>query len=60
VISPKTVSNHLEHIYAKLGGPNRVTAALFATQHGLIAEDEPAPERAGVLCGGLEDGVNVS
>ena len=43
VISPKTVSNHLEHIYAKIGASNRATAALFATQHGLLAEEQPGP-----------------
>jgi DNA-binding NarL/FixJ family response regulator len=35
-ISRKTVSSHLEHIYAKLGITTRTEAALFAMQHGLI------------------------
>ncbi len=35
-ISAKTVSNHEEHIYAKLGVSTRGAAALFAMQHGLI------------------------
>jgi DNA-binding CsgD family transcriptional regulator len=36
VISPKTASNHVEHIYAKLGVSNRALANLFAAKHGLI------------------------
>ena len=35
VISPKTARNHIEHIYTKIGATNRVTASLFAVQHGL-------------------------
>ena len=38
VISPKTVSNHVEHIYAKTGATNRATASLFAMKHGLMVE----------------------
>ena len=45
VISPKTVSNHVEHIYAKIGASNRAAAGLFAMQHGLLPEDAPAPPR---------------
>jgi HD-GYP domain-containing protein (c-di-GMP phosphodiesterase class II) len=46
VISPKTVGNHVEHIYAKIGASTRATASLFAVQHGLLAEEEPvAPRR---------------
>jgi DNA-binding NarL/FixJ family response regulator len=37
VISKKTVSAHLEHIYAKLGVTTRTRAALFAVQQGLVA-----------------------
>ncbi|MBS1846591.1 MAG: HD domain-containing protein [Actinobacteria bacterium] len=40
VISPKTVSAHLEHIYSKLGVSNRALASLFAARHGLIAVDD--------------------
>jgi HD-GYP domain-containing protein (c-di-GMP phosphodiesterase class II) len=40
VISRKTVANHVEHIYAKVGCTNRAGAALFATQQGLLAEEE--------------------
>jgi HD-GYP domain-containing protein (c-di-GMP phosphodiesterase class II) len=36
VISAKTVGNHVEHIYAKIGASNRAGASLFAIQHGLL------------------------
>jgi HD-GYP domain-containing protein (c-di-GMP phosphodiesterase class II) len=39
-IAPKTVGNHVEHIYAKTGARNRAAASLFAMQHGLLPEDE--------------------
>jgi HD-GYP domain-containing protein (c-di-GMP phosphodiesterase class II) len=40
VIAPKTARNHIEHIYTKIGASSRVTAGLFAMQHGLVpAED---------------------
>jgi HD-GYP domain-containing protein (c-di-GMP phosphodiesterase class II) len=45
VISPKTVGNHVEHIYAKIGASTRAAAGLFAVQHGLLAEEEPAAPR---------------
>jgi HD-GYP domain-containing protein (c-di-GMP phosphodiesterase class II) len=35
-ISPKTVGNHVEHIYTKLGVSNRAAAALRATQLGVL------------------------
>lgn len=41
VISPKTVANHIEHIYSKIGASNRAMASLFATKHGLLPEEEP-------------------
>ena len=41
-ISAKTVSAHVEHIYAKLGVPAEGAAALFAMRHGLIAVGEVA------------------
>ncbi|HVC71472.1 MAG TPA: HD domain-containing phosphohydrolase [Acidimicrobiales bacterium] len=34
-ISPKTVSNHIEHIYTKLNVSNRAGAAMHAMHHGL-------------------------
>ncbi len=36
VISRKTVSNHVEHVYTKIGATNRVRASLFAARHGLM------------------------
>ena len=47
VIAPKTVGNHVDHIYAKTGASNRAGAGLFAMQHGLLAEDELLPDGAG-------------
>ena len=44
VISPKTVANHVEHIYAKIGASTRATASLFAMQHGLLPEEEFAAD----------------
>jgi DNA-binding CsgD family transcriptional regulator len=35
-ISPKTVGNHIEHIYVKLGVTNRAAAAMRAMQQGVI------------------------
>jgi HD-GYP domain-containing protein (c-di-GMP phosphodiesterase class II) len=41
-VSRKTVSSHLEHIYAKLGVKTRTGAALYAMRHGLTtAAGEP-------------------
>jgi HD-GYP domain-containing protein (c-di-GMP phosphodiesterase class II) len=40
VISPKTVANHAEHIYAKINASTRAAAGLFAMQHGLLPEQE--------------------
>jgi HD-GYP domain-containing protein (c-di-GMP phosphodiesterase class II) len=40
VISPKTVGNHVEHIYGKIGCSNRAAAGLFAMRHGLLPEEE--------------------
>jgi HD-GYP domain-containing protein (c-di-GMP phosphodiesterase class II) len=40
VISPKTVGNHIEHIYTKIDATNRASASLFAIQHGLLPEEE--------------------
>ena len=44
MISPKTVGNHVEHIYSKIGASTRAAASLFAMQHGLLPEEEfPEP-----------------
>jgi HD-GYP domain-containing protein (c-di-GMP phosphodiesterase class II) len=34
-ISPKTVDQHIQNVYAKIGVSTRAAATLFATQHGL-------------------------
>ena len=38
VISRKTVRNHLEHIYLKIGVSSRALASLYAVRHGLIGD----------------------
>jgi HD-GYP domain-containing protein (c-di-GMP phosphodiesterase class II) len=40
VVTPKTVANHAEHIYAKINASTRAAAGLFAMQHGLLPEEE--------------------
>jgi DNA-binding NarL/FixJ family response regulator len=39
VVTPKTVGNHIEHVYMKIGVTNRASAALFAMRHGLLPDD---------------------
>jgi HD-GYP domain-containing protein (c-di-GMP phosphodiesterase class II) len=39
-ISPKTVGNHADHIYAKIDAQSRAAAAFFAMQQGLLPEEE--------------------
>lgn len=39
VISPKTVGNHVEHIYSKIGASNRASASLFAIRAGLLPDE---------------------
>ena len=46
VISRKTVSHHVEHIYAKTGTTNRALASLFAANHALI-DDAPGTPATG-------------
>ncbi|MGN6743000.1 MAG: response regulator transcription factor, partial [Amnibacterium sp.] len=43
-ISAKTVGNHVEHIYTKIGASNRTSAALFAIGHGLLPDLPGASE----------------
>jgi HD-GYP domain-containing protein (c-di-GMP phosphodiesterase class II) len=43
VISRKTASHHIEHIYAKTGTANRALASLFAASHGLIGDGVSGP-----------------
>jgi DNA-binding CsgD family transcriptional regulator len=40
VITPKTVGNHVEHIYSKIDASSRASASLFAMRHGLLPEEE--------------------
>jgi DNA-binding NarL/FixJ family response regulator len=35
-VTAKTVGNHVEHIYAKIGVGTRAAATLFAMEHGLV------------------------
>ena len=44
-VTPKTASNHVEHVYTKLGVGSRAAATLFATQHGLVGSFEPESQR---------------
>jgi HD-GYP domain-containing protein (c-di-GMP phosphodiesterase class II) len=41
-VTPKTVSNHVEHIYTKIDVGSRAAATLYATQHGLVGSFAPA------------------
>ena len=41
VITSKTVGNHVEHIYAKIGASTRAAAGLYAVRQGLLPEEEP-------------------
>jgi len=61
-LATKTASNHIEHIYAKIDATNRVTASLFAVQHGLLPEDEllELPAKAPVADLIAKDGENAS
>ncbi len=43
-ISPKTVGNHIERVYTKLGVSNRAAAAMRAMQHGLVGAAPAGPE----------------
>ena len=40
VLTPKTVSNHVEHIYRKIGVTSRAAATLYTTQQGLLGTYE--------------------
>jgi HD-GYP domain-containing protein (c-di-GMP phosphodiesterase class II)/DNA-binding CsgD family transcriptional regulator len=42
-VTPKTISSHVQHIYAKLGVSSRARATHFATQHGLVGSYEASP-----------------
>lgn len=38
-ITPKTVGHHISHIYTKIGTSNRVSASVYATEHGLLGPE---------------------
>ena len=40
-VTPKTVANHVEHLYTKTGVSSRAAATLYAMQHGLAGAFEP-------------------
>ena len=39
VISPRTAEHHVQDVYTRIGVSSRAAAALYAMQHGLLAED---------------------
>jgi HD-GYP domain-containing protein (c-di-GMP phosphodiesterase class II) len=41
-ISPKTVGNHIEHVYTKLGVSNRAGAAMWAMEYGIVSWPQPS------------------
>ena len=43
-LSQKTVGNHVEHIYAKIGVSTRAAATLFALQNGIVGDPTSAPQ----------------
>jgi HD-GYP domain-containing protein (c-di-GMP phosphodiesterase class II) len=48
-IKPKTVGNHVQHIYAKIGVSSRAAAGLFATEHGLLVASETVDGESPIL-----------
>jgi HD-GYP domain-containing protein (c-di-GMP phosphodiesterase class II) len=53
-IAPKTVGNHIQHIYAKIGVSSRAAAGLFATEHGLLVFGDTVRERSSAGTGMLQ------
>lgn len=47
-ISPRTAEHHVQHIYAKIGASSRAAAALFAVEHDLVRDPNPADRGATV------------
>jgi HD-GYP domain-containing protein (c-di-GMP phosphodiesterase class II) len=45
VLSPKTVDNHIQHIYSKIGVSTRAAATLFAMEHDLLRTDGYGSEK---------------
>ena len=43
-VTPKTVANHVEHVYTKIGVSSRAAATLFASHQGLVGAFEAEPE----------------
>jgi DNA-binding NarL/FixJ family response regulator len=43
VLSEKTVRNHVERSYTKIGATNRVGASLYALGHGMVAPEDGRP-----------------
>lgn len=41
VLSEKTVRNHVERIYGKVGVNNRIGASMYALRHGLVPAHQP-------------------
>ena len=41
-VTPKTVANHVEHVYTKIGVTSRAAATHYAMRHGLVGAYEPA------------------
>lgn len=41
-VAQKTIGNHVEHIYTKIGSSTRAEASLFAMKHGLLDIRPPA------------------
>jgi HD-GYP domain-containing protein (c-di-GMP phosphodiesterase class II)/DNA-binding CsgD family transcriptional regulator len=39
-VTPKTVANHIDHVYTKIGVSSRAAATLFASQRGLVGAFE--------------------
>jgi DNA-binding NarL/FixJ family response regulator len=48
-IKPKTVGNHVQHIYAKIGVSSRAAAGLFATEHGLLIAGQTVDGQSPIL-----------
>ena len=43
-VTPKTVGNHVEHIYTKIAVTSRAAAGMYAMQRGILPEEQFGPE----------------